>query len=103
MKVKCYRESGNPVDVEALKEHKKEFQVEYDVIMAAHGKDMKVVHEKLEELDVKLEAKYETILDVEFPSNSDEILKFLNVYGPYMVAEHKEREEILIIIKDIGA
>jgi len=102
MEVKCYRESGNPVDLQAMKRHKEEFQFLYDALLEKHGQDMEAMHEGLKAVDLELEEKYDMILNIEFPVSNEQVKGFLDIYGPYMVAEHKETGEVLIIIKDMG-
>lgn len=102
MEVKTVRQSGMPVELDKLQACEDEFKKEYDAIQAAHGQDMKKVHEELEALDVKLAAKYDTISIFELPESEEQIKNFIETYGNYMIALHKDTDEVLMVIIDQG-
>ena len=102
MEVKTVRQSGMPVELDQLKNCDEEFKKEFDIINAAHGQDMERVHKELELLDVKLAAKYDTISVFKLPETEEQIKNFIETYGNYMIALHKDTDEVLMVIIDQG-
>jgi len=102
MKIKCVRQSGQPVDLTKQEEFKKEFQSRYDVILENHGQDMKTVHDKLKQLDIELAYKYDTIIKLNHPQTHKAIKAFVDEYGSYMISTHAETGESMMVIMDMG-
>lgn len=102
MKVKMVKQSGNAVDPEQFAAYEAEFKSKYDLIILEYGRDMKVVHEKLEALDAELSSVYDTIMEVERPSSGKKEKELVAKYGQYMVTTHVDTGELIYVILDMG-
>lgn len=102
MKIKMVKQSGNAVDLDQFAAYEEEFSARYDVIVLEYGRDMKVVHDKLEELDAELASKYDTIIEIERPKSGKQEKALVDKYGQYMVTTHMETGELIYVILDMG-
>lgn len=102
LKVKTFRQSGLPVDLDQFDAFDKEWKDGYDAIMEKFGRDMQKIHEHTEMLQEQLNAKYDTVTEWDFMADSHDLLRAVEKYGPIITATHKETGELLYIIADQG-
>jgi len=102
MKVKVVRQSGHPVNLEDAKKFKEDFQSEYDKIQAEVGADMKAFHDELIKLDEKMANKYDTIVEWDLPKSGKKFKEIISKYGSVLVSTHKDTEELMLVIMDLG-
>ena len=100
-KVVIFRESGNAVNkIEAAK-MKAEYQEKFDLIQEEVGLDMMKMHDRLKELDVELQEKYEVITRIDMPQSRKKMQKFIEEYGNIELGLHPEHG-VYIKILDLG-
>lgn len=102
VKIKTFRQSGLPVDLDQLEQFDKEFKAAYDKIYNEHGKDMPKVEAALQKLDEELASKYDTVVEMDLLTEEDDIKNFLTKYGNYMTTTHRDTGELLYVILDQG-
>jgi hypothetical protein len=96
--------SGLPVSEENLTKYNDEFKASYDTIMAEHGPDMLVVHQKLLELDKELQQKWQRIESFSLPKSAKGWRELIEAYkAPIMVAvsaEEGSEGTLVLVIMD---
>lgn len=102
MKIKMVKQSGNAVETEDFEAFDAEFKGRYDILHAEYASDMKIMHEKVEELYAELAPKYKTIIEVEYPKSAKQAKALVTKYGQYMVTTHVDSDELILVILDMG-
>lgn len=102
MKLRTIRFSGLPVSPENLKQYNEEWKSAYDAILEQHGQDMLTVHQKVEQLEKDLQAKYVQIESNKLPASKKAWVKLLESFdAPIMLARSSEDpNELLLVVMD---
>lgn len=99
-KVKVMRRSGLPVAPEQLELYKTEWKEGFDAAVSKHGREMVGLNQELAELEKKLNDKYPTIAEWDYPNNTNDTVTLLEQYGNILMARHSELNELVYVIED---
>lgn len=100
MSIQVIRRSGLPIDVEKLSEFKEEFRTEFDTLNKKHGKDMLSLQQDVAKLEDRLNIKYTTIGNFDFPKSQKKTLELLSKYGNILLTTHAETGKLVFVIED---
>lgn len=101
-KVKVFRESGRPVDLDKIEEFEEEWKKVFDKVMQDNKGNMPVIQKELDIEEKKLQDKYDVLVELNFPNNYKAMKKFIQKYGKIEMGIHPELDEIYIRIMDLG-
>lgn len=102
MKVKLLKQSLSPVKKDKFDAMMDEYQSTYDSILEENGQDMKVVHEKVEELIAELQNKYKNDreIEIDMPTSGKAWTKLLDEYGTIALGRHVDTDKLCLMILD---
>jgi len=98
-KVKIYRMSGRPVQLQNLVEFQEAWRKKYDELYDLYGKDMKVLTVKLDEAEVELHKIYPCLEEWDWETSQRGWKYLTKKYGPIAIAT-SERGQLIYIIMD---
>jgi hypothetical protein len=102
MKIKLYRQSGDPVALENREHYKREFQEMYDKCAEEAGLDMLKLHESVAAAETELVKKWNAEVEVELPKTQRAWDKLISQYEdtPLMLAKAKNGKYLVLILMD---
>ena len=102
MKLKTYRQSGDPVQLENREKYQAEFTVMYDKCAEAAGLDMLKLHESVSAGETELVKKYNVEVETELPKTAKAWSALISKYEdtPLMLAKTADGKSIVLILMD---
>lgn len=104
MKVKVYRQTGKPLDIEKCKMYEQEFKNAYDILWEKKQKDevsIDYVRDSLIVVEAELAKKYPIYDEVELPNSAKKWKQLQMTYqSPITVAIAADTNELTLFIMD---
>lgn len=101
-KIKLFRQSGTPVELESLKAYESEWKVYYDKAAERAGLDMLLLNRFLSFGERQLIKKHGSEVEIELPKTAKAWNELCNKYAcPIMAAQRQDGRGLLLVIMDV--